>query len=50
MSEGKSGGECNEGEHDEQDGSDGHGQELNELSCSHWWEDWQAEEQKDEAE
>ena len=47
VSEGESGGEWNEGEHDDQDGG---GQELNELSCSHWWEDWQAEEQKDEAE
>ena len=49
VNDGESGCECNESEH-EDEGGDGQGQELNELSCSHWWEGWQAEEQKDEAE
>ena len=38
MSEGENGGEGNEGECDDEDG-DGNGQELNELNCSHWWEE-----------
>ena len=46
VNDGESGCECNESEY-EDEGGDGHGQELNELSCSHWWEGWQAEEQKE---